>query len=175
MALLDLYSLLLGFQSSQVKAVRAVDPINYRQHEQRRLPTGAAVDDSHQPHRGGSNQVVRERPEIAVRPNFTAGLVFRESNHHGNWQRIRQKENHCGGHEQDRFIAAHFRIQPVIAYVTESAGIGHHSEDVEQDLHGIQPVPRLPDALHQSGGAANEQSFRQTQFHHAKKNEKEIY
>ncbi len=162
MPLFDLNPLSLGFQAAQIKTVRTVKQVNYRQHQQRRLPALAPVDHAHKSHYRSPNKIVGERPEVALLPDPAARFAFGERNDEGNRQSIREKENQRRHQQQKGLTVYQPCAQPVVADITDRAGVRHHPNYVKQDFDGIQTISGLPNALDERGGAADDQRLRQT-------------
>src|SRR6516162_5781562 len=104
MALFYLDTLLFSFEATQIKPVGTIDPVNQRKYEQRSLPAGAAVDDSHQADSSSTDQIIRKRPEITFRPYSPAGFSLRQRNHQRNRHRVREEEHQCRNHKQNGLV-----------------------------------------------------------------------
>src|ERR1700734_1072642 len=61
---------------AQIKPGGPVHEVNRRQDEKRRLPSDMPVQEAHQARDSRAYEVVRERPEIALRPYFQNRLAF---------------------------------------------------------------------------------------------------
>ena len=173
--LFDFHPVLFSLQPAQVQAVGAIHPVDQGQNQQGRFPSRRAVHDADQSNRGGADQVIGERPEVALRPDLAARFALSQSNYDGDRQRVGEEKDQGRHHQQDRFARSEAGGQPVITQVGERAGVGHHAGYVEQDFDGVESFACLPDALHQACGAANQQRLRQAQFQHAQQNEQEIH
>ena len=173
--LLYLDPIFFGLQSAQIQAVGAVHPVDQRQHKQRSLPSCGVIDDSNQSHRRGSDQVIRERPEVAFRPDFAARLSLRQRDHYRDRQSVGEKEHQRGDHQQNGLVRRESHREPVVAEVSERAGIGHHAGHVKQHLYGIEPFARLPYALEQRCRATDDQRLGKAQLHDAHQDEQEIH
>src|SRR5229473_2216796 len=79
-----LHMALLIFQLAQIQTVGAVDKINGWDEEQRRFPIEFVVEPANRSRNAGSDQVVRERPEVALHQNLSKRLPFTDRNHDGN-------------------------------------------------------------------------------------------
>ena len=84
---------LLVFQFAEVKAVRTVDEVHHRKRQQRRLPVGKAMQPAHHSGYARAHQVVREAPEVAVRPDLSQRPSLRQRNHGCNRKRIGHEVN----------------------------------------------------------------------------------
>lgn len=62
----------------------------------------------------------------------------------------------------------------MIGEVSEADGIGGHAEDVEGDLEGLRALFGFPEALHDGGGAADDEGFSEGEFEDAKQDEEEV-
>ncbi len=92
---------LFVFQFAQIKPIGTVNQIHDRQDQQRRLPVGEVVQPTHHPGYACAHQVVREAPEVAVRPDPAQGPLLRKRNHCRYRNGIRNEVN-TGRHEQQR-------------------------------------------------------------------------
>src|SRR6266851_856027 len=61
---------------AEVKAVRPVHEVDWRQNQKRGLPSDVPVQEVDQPGDGGSDHVIRKRPEIAFGPDLRSRFAF---------------------------------------------------------------------------------------------------
>src|SRR5260370_26132509 len=67
---------LFGLKLTEVKAVRPVHEVDWRQNQKRRLPSDVPVQEVDQAGDRGSDHVIRKGPEIAFGPDSRRRLAF---------------------------------------------------------------------------------------------------
>src|SRR5262249_38426208 len=80
---------LLIFQLAEIKTIRTVDHEHRGQGQQGRLPSYALVDPSEERSDGAASQIIWQRPEIAISPDFLQPLVLGKRDDGGDRQRIK--------------------------------------------------------------------------------------
>ena len=168
-----LYVPLFIFQLAQIQPIRAVDQVHHRQNQQRRLPVGEVVQPTHHPGYPCPHQVVREAPEVAVRPDPSQGPALSKRNHRRYRHGIRDEVN-ARRHKQQRGWIPYHSMKQGEAISSESCRNGQRrGTDIESDLNRNRTIAIK--ALHDYRGAAQSHSFREAQFQHAQQQEQEVH
>ena len=92
------------FELAQIEAIGAVDQINRRHQQQRGFPVKSLVEPADGAGNSGSDQVVRERPEIAVHQNAHQRTPLGHRNDHRDRARVGDEID--GGRDAEQYRPA---------------------------------------------------------------------
>src|SRR5216684_5275020 len=97
----------LTLQAAQVQAIESKDDVHQRKPEDCDAPSEALIRKVQDFSDAGPDNIVRERPEIALLPDLGKGLVLHQRDDRRYWKRISSKIGAGRRREQQRVAKIH--------------------------------------------------------------------
>ena len=163
----------LVFQFAQVETIGAVDQVHSRHQQERRFPVELLVEPCDCSRYARADEVVRERPEVAIHQNSDERPALGQRNDHRDRTRI-GNEIDCGRQSQQNRAAAHQRVRQrlVIDLVGKRRRYCTRAH-IERQLYRLGPL-RIQ-ALRDHGDRTQNHSFGEAEFQDADQNEQKIH
>ena len=164
---------LLVFQLAQIEAVGPVDQINGWDKQQRSFPVEFAVEPANRACNTGSDQVIRERPEVAVHQNLSQRFAFAHRNHNGNASGIHDEIDRSCQTQDQRMTGDELVGQSVVIDEISQGGRQGTRTNVERQLECAGPV--WIQTLGQHGSRAQGKGLSVAQFRHRHQDKQEVH
>src|SRR5579864_515828 len=163
---------LLVFEFAQIEPIRTVDQVDHRQNEQGGFPVEIAIEPSDHACDCGTNEVVGERPEIAVHQDALQRTAFGERDDSGNGSGVGDEVYSRGQSEQNRTAVDDQIHQRVMEHQIGECGGYAAGADVEGELDGSGTI-RI-EALRHHRDSTENQGFRETELKNSDQDEEEV-